>query len=321
MTVIEFVNEMPRLALAIAPVAGALAWRGLWSRRRIQADIREREERVRRDREEVMRAMQEAHAAAEVAQKNREEFLARMSHELRTPLNAVIGFSRVLENNKAGNQRPEDIQLLGRVRAGGERLLRLVEDVLDQSQIEKGQLRLEVHETDVVAIAARVASTYRSFAATKGVRLEAVLPKWAPTVPLDAPRFEQVLRHLVDNAVKFTASGIVRLAVVTDAATNRPSRIQIADTGIGIPAQALQRIFQPFVQGDGGTARPYGGAGLGLPLAKQLCDAMGCRLSVESEVGIGSRFTIRLPEPDTSLERPGKLSVDKTRVSVDTLSR
>src|SRR5687767_9485918 len=111
-------------------------------------------------RREAMRAMEKALREAEAAKKSRQEFLARMSHELRTPLNAVIGFSRVLENNRAGNQRPEDIQLLGRVRAGGEQLLRLVEDVLDQSRIERGHLTLVLEETDVSVIVRNVVKTY-----------------------------------------------------------------------------------------------------------------------------------------------------------------
>ena len=286
-----------QIALAIAPFAGVMAIRELWSRRRQQEALRQREDEVQRARHEAMRAMQDALAAAQAAQRSREEFLARMSHELRTPLNAVIGFSRVLEKNNAGNQRPEDIQLLGRVRAGGEQLLRLVDDVLDQSRIERGQLALALDAVNVVDVAARVVANFRSAAAAKGLRLLAVLPPSAGTVALDAGRFEQVLQHLVDNAVKFTGMGVVKVTLVTDAATQRPTRLIVADTGIGIPADRLDQIFIPFEQLEGGTKRAYGGAGLGLPLARQLCDGMGCRLIVESEVGVGSRFTIRFPTP------------------------
>ena len=285
------------IALAIAPFAGVMAIRELWSRRKQQEALRQREDEVQRARHEAMRAMQEALAAAQAAQRSREEFLARMSHELRTPLNAVIGFSRVLEKNNAGNQRPEDIQLLGRVRAGGEQLLRLVDDVLDQSRIERGQLALALDEVNVVDVASRVVANFRSAAAAKGLRLLAVLPPSAGTVSLDVGRFEQVLQHLVDNAVKFTCMGVVKVTLVTDAATQRPTRLIVADTGIGIPADRLDQIFVPFEQLQGGTKRAYGGAGLGLPLARQLCDGMGCRLIVESEVGVGSRFTIRFPTP------------------------
>ena len=218
-----------------------------------------------------------------------------MSHELRTPLNAVIGFTRVLEKNGAGNQRPEDVQMLSRVRAGGEQLLRLVEDVLDQSRIEQGQLTLAFDKVDVAQIARGVVASYRSAAVAKGLRMLAVLPDAATPIALDGARFEQVLRHLVDNAVKFTGAGSIKITLVTDAASGRPTRLSVADSGIGIPAERLDQIFVPFEQVEGGSRRSYGGAGLGLPLARQLCEAMGCQLAVESTVGSGSRFTIRFP--------------------------
>ena len=254
-------------------------------------------ERAEAAKREAMRAMQEALVEAEAARKSREEFLARMSHELRTPLNAVIGFSRVLENNKAGNQRPEDIQLLGRVRAGGEQLLRMVEEVLDQSSIERGQLNLALDKVNVVEITQRAASSFRSTAALKGLRLVTELPDAlnVPATQLDGGRFEQVVQHLIDNAIKFTTQGMVKLTLVTDAATHAPRRLIVADTGIGIPAEQLEEIFEPFAQAETGAGRSYGGAGLGLPLARQLCEAMGCHLSVESEVRVGSRFVIGFP--------------------------
>jgi signal transduction histidine kinase len=283
------------VALAVAPFTALMAIRELWSLRRKRRDVRDREAEAERMRREAMRAMHEAVIAERAAQKAREEFLARMSHELRTPLNAVIGFTRVLEKNGAGNQRPEDVRMLSRVRAGGEQLLRLVEDVLDQSRIEQGQLTLAFDKVDVALIARTVVASYRSAAVAKGVRMLAVLPESAAVIPLDGGRFEQVLRHLVDNAVKFTGAGSIKVTLVTDAATGRPTRLSVADSGIGIPADRLDRIFVPFEQVEGGSRRAFGGAGLGLPLARQLCDAMGCQLAVESTAGSGSRFTIRFP--------------------------
>jgi signal transduction histidine kinase len=283
------------LTLAIAPFAGVYAIRELWSRYSLQTDLRARMERAQRARSEALHAQQQALDAAAAARKAREEFLARMSHELRTPLNAVIGFSRVLESNRAGNQRPEDLRLLGRVRASGERLLRLIEDVLDQSQLERGQLALALEATNVVEIASRVVQHYRLAAGAKGLRILAVLPEDASTVQLDARRFEQVLQHLVDNAIKFTVSGAVRVTLIT--ASGRPSRLIVSDTGIGIPADRQKQIFEPFEQVDSTSRRAYEGVGLGLPLARRLCDAMGCELKVESEVGKGSRFSIHFPLP------------------------
>ena len=283
------------VALAVAPFTALVAVRELWSRRKAREELRAREEEAKRMRREAMRAMHEAVNAERAAQQSRAEFLARMSHELRTPLNAVIGFSRVLEKNGAGNQRPEDVQLLGRVRAGGEQLLRLVEDVLDQSRIEQGQLTVALDQVDVARIAREVVVSYRSSAVAKGLRMLAVLPESCSPIALDGGRLEQVLRHLVDNAVKFTGAGSIKITLVTDAATRRPTRLMVADSGIGIPPDRREQIFVPFEQLQGGTQRSYSGAGLGLPLARQLCEAMGCTLTVESEIGKGSRFIVRFP--------------------------
>ena len=292
-----YVHDL-QFSLALVPFIGALAIKELWSRIRLTADLRAREEQAETTRREALRAMQEALIKGEAAQKSREEFLARMSHELRTPLNAVIGLSRVLEKNGAGNQRPEDLQLLGRVRASGQQLLRLVEDVLDQSRLGAGELALALEDTNVVDIATRVVRNYRTAAVAKGLRMLAVLPDSALPIRVDAGRFEQVLGHLMDNAVKFTVVGSIKVTMVSDPATGRPTRMIIADTGIGIPPDQIERIFEPFEQVDSSARRTHGGAGLGLPLARQLCEGMGCRLSVESQVGTGSRFTIRFPRTD-----------------------
>jgi signal transduction histidine kinase len=265
-------------------------------------DIQVRENQATEAKREAQRAMLEAHTAIDLANRTREEFLARMSHELRTPLNAVIGFSRVLESNRAGNQRPEDIELLRRVRAGGEKLLNLIEDVLEHSHLGRGDLELERRATDVVAIVNRVADDYRDAAVAKGLSLRTVLPQDAERIPLDSGRLAQVIEHLVENAIKFTVRGDVQILLATDGATRMPSRLIVSDTGIGIPQEGLDSIFEAFHQVDTGPRRAHDGAGLGLPLARRLCAAMGCHLSVESEVGHGSRFTIRFPriEADSS---------------------
>jgi len=282
--------------IAIVPFVGALALREWWTRAR-DRDLREREERVHAAHREAMRALQAAMEAEHAAQRTREEFLARMSHELRTPLNAVIGLSRVLEKNRPGNQSPRDLHLLSRVRAGGEALLRLVDDVLEQSRIESGQLSLEIVDADITPVVARVVSSFQWAAAAKGIRLDCELAPDAHSVGLDVGRFEQVLQHLVDNAVKFTVNGGVHVGIDIDADTGRPARVAVTDTGIGIPGDQIERVFLPFEQVDGSSRRAHAGAGLGLPLARRLCEAMGCRLTAESEVGRGSRFTIHMQPP------------------------
>jgi signal transduction histidine kinase len=242
-----------------------------------------------------MGAMHEALGVPDDGRRARDEFLARMSHELRTPLNAVIGFARVLESNRAGNQRPEDIDLLSRVRANGERLLHLVEGVLDQAVLERGELALEIGETDVARVATGVIAKFQPAANAKAIRLHALVPRHPCVADLDAARFAQVVHHLVDNAVKFTHAGEISVIIVTDAATRRPARLVVSDTGIGIAQDKLDLVFSPFEQVDPSTTRAHEGAGLGLPLARQLCEAMGCTLSAESELNRGSRFTIRFP--------------------------
>jgi two-component system, sensor histidine kinase len=243
----------------------------------------------------LQHAVDEALLAADAARRAREEFLSRMSHELRTPLNAVIGFSRMLESNKAGNQRPEDIDMLKRVRAGGEQLLRLIENVLDQSDAQQGHLEVARERVDVSTLAERVMDQHRAAASAKGLRMVGVLPPVSPTIELDARRFEQVLGHLIDNAIKFTDQGSVRVVMVLDAATNYPTTLTVSDTGMGIAADRMEQLFTPFEQGDNSRRRVHGGSGLGLPLARRLCHAMGCQLVVESQVGRGSRFSIRFP--------------------------
>lgn len=242
--------------------------------------------------------LEEAIRAMEEAERTRQEFVARMSHELRTPLNAVIGFSRVLEKNRAGNQRPEDLEMLRSIGANGASLLQLVENVLDQSLLDRNALAVEIRDVDPCPIAQRVVDAFRSAAAAKGLRLLAVIPERAAPVQLDPLRFEQVVRHLVDNAVKFTASGTIRVALLVDADTNRPSRLTVADNGVGIHVDHLGKVFLPFEQVDGSMRRVAGGAGLGLALAQRYCAAMNCSLSVESKPQRGSRFTVRFPQAE-----------------------
>lgn len=230
------------------------------------------------------------------AERDRGEFLARMSHEFRTPLNAVIGFARVLESNRAGNQRPEDLRLLGRVRAGGETLLRLVENVLDHSALELGTVTPDIREIDVLESITRVADRYRSPAAAKGLRLLVLLPDHAVTARLDRHHFERALSLLLDNAVKFTGCGVIKVKLATDLASGRPIRVTVSDTGDGIPAEALDFIFDALERGDGISRRSHDGAGLGLRLAAQLCAGMHCGLTATSEVGRGSNFTITFPQ-------------------------
>jgi len=221
------------------------------------------------------------------------EVLSRLNHELRTPLNSVIGFSRVLGTNRAGNQRAEDLAMLERIRASGERLLDLVEDLFDVTA--PAPVAPTLVPVNVSAAAATAVRESLRAATQKGITLGLVIEAEG-MVPLDAARLLRVLRKLVSNAVKFTAQGGVIVTVRAHAGTGLPMAIEVRDSGIGIPADLQAVIFEPFVQVDGGTRRAHEGAGLGLPVARTLAESMNCRLAMESEAGVGSQFVLIFPD-------------------------
>jgi len=220
------------------------------------------------------------------------ELLSRLSHELRTPLNSVIGFSRVLGTNRAGNQRAEDLAMLERIRASGERLLDLVEDLFDVTAPSPPAATL-VPVNAAAAAATAVRENLRT-ATQKGITLDLVIEADG-MVLLDAARLLRVVRKLVSNAVKFTARGGVVVTVRARVETGLPAAIEVRDTGIGIPSALQGAIFEPFVQVHGGTRRAHEGAGLGLSVARTLAESMNCRLAMESEPGVGSQFVLIFP--------------------------
>jgi signal transduction histidine kinase len=222
-----------------------------------------------------------------------QEILSRLSHELRTPLNSVIGFSRVLTNNRAGNQRAQDLAMLESIRASGERLLDLVEDLFDVSTAAP-MLPPARTPVNVAAAAATAVRDSQRAASAKGLSLTLVVEADG-MVSLDAARLLRVLRKLVSNAVKFTQCGGVVVTVRADAASGCPAAVVVHDTGVGIPPALQAAIFEPFVQADGSTRRAHEGAGLGLSVARTLAESMGCRLALESEPGSGSQFVLFLP--------------------------
>jgi signal transduction histidine kinase len=230
------------------------------------------------------------HAAA---QHTKQEILSRLSHELRTPLNSVIGFSSVLKTNRAGNQRAQDIAMLESIRANGERLLDLLEDLLD---VSTGAPEAEpiLMPVNVAAAAATAVRHHLGVATAKGLTVELIIEAHG-TVNLDAARLVRLLRKLVGNAVKFTNQGGIVVTVRARPDGDGPASVVVRDSGIGIPSQLQAEIFEPFIQGEVGSSRSYEGAGLGLPIARRLAESMGCRLTMESEVGVGSQFVLFLP--------------------------
>jgi len=252
---------------------------------------------VSRDIQRRLLVEEEARRAKEVAEaasRAKSEFLAMMSHELRTPLNSVIGFSNVLLRNRGGNLRERDLVYLRRIRAGGQHLLSLINELLDLSKIEAGRMRVDRAPVALGSLVDDVIASFEGQLRDRPIALESDVPARLAPVMTDPAKLLQVLMNLIGNAVKFTERGTVMVRVIADPASRRPERIEVADTGIGIPAERQQAIFDAFEQADSSTARRFGGTGLGLAVSKSLCDVMGYGLEVRSEAGVGSVFSVIL---------------------------
>jgi PAS domain S-box-containing protein len=227
------------------------------------------------------------------ANRLKSEFLATMSHELRTPLNGIIGFSEFLLDEKAGALNARQKEYLSDVLASGRHLLRLINDVLDLSKIEAGKMDLILETFDVTAAVDEVCAVISPIAQAKTISLYREVSKQVATVNLDRHKFMQILYNLLSNALKFTnVGGSVSLTLARE---DESLRLQVRDTGIGIHAADLPKLFLEFQQLDSGTGRRHDGTGLGLVLTKRLVELHGGSVRVESEVGIGSVFTVKLP--------------------------
>ena len=257
------------------------------------------------DRKRAEEAMRQAKETAEEASRTKSQFLASMSHELRTPLNSVIGFANILLKNKAGNLGPAELNFLDRIQANGKHLLGLINQILDLSKIEARKIELQLAPVALDVLVRETIAQQEGLVRDRPIKLLADVPATVALIQTDADKLRQVIINLIGNALKFTERGSVTVRVMADPADHRPARIEVIDTGIGIPREKMGVIFEAFQQADASTARKYGGTGLGLTISQALCQIMGYRIEVSSEVGKGSIFSIVLrPSPDAAKAVP-----------------
>jgi len=242
--------------------------------------------------------LERARDAAEQANRAKSVFLANMSHELRTPLNAVIGYSQMLREDYIGAEQEEVRGDLEKIERSGQMLLGIINDILDLSKIEAGRETVKAQTFDVAAVLRDVSNAVQPLARQQGNALEIDCPEHARTAYADLAKFRQCLLNLVNNALKFTEKGCVSVSVNTLRDGDRDwTEVHVSDNGIGIGPEGLGKLFQPFSQLDGSATRKYNGTGSGLAISKKFCQMMGGDITVESELGRGSRFSIRLPAP------------------------
>jgi len=228
------------------------------------------------------------------ASQHKSQFLANMSHELRTPLNAIIGVSEMLREDAEALK--QDTEPLDRVLGAGRHLLALINDILDLSKIEAGRMELQLESFPLPPLIADVVKTIEPLAAKNANRLAVKCDGTIGTLHADQMRLRQAMLNLMSNANKFTERGTITVDARQGQETGRDwIIIAVADTGIGMTPEQVGKLFQEFSQADASTTRKYGGTGLGLAISRRFCQMMGGDITVQSEPGRGSIFTIRLP--------------------------
>lgn len=246
------------------------------------------------DRKNHEQALRVAKEKAEQASRSKSEFLANMSHEIRTPLNGILGFTEVLLREDVS--ATESAKHMETIRSCGQHLLTLINDILDLSKIEAGQMEFERGRCSPHQVIGEVISILRVRALEKGISLDCCWSSGVPeTIETDGVRLRQVLMNLVGNAVKFTDSGSVSVEASIDGSEpDHQLLVKVRDTGIGISEEHLEGIFSPFDQADGSITRKFGGTGLGLTISRKIAQGLGGEIQVESEIGIGSLFTLNI---------------------------
>ncbi|HKP57710.1 MAG TPA: PAS domain S-box protein [Polyangiales bacterium] len=263
-------------------------------RKRAETALRDMNENLERKVIERTSDLKAARERAESADRLKSAFLATMSHELRTPLNSILGFTGILLDGLPGPMNPEQQKQLGMVQNSARHLLALINDVLDVSKIEAGQLELRRNKYDLQSSLERVAVSMKPLAESKGLTLRVEISPETPLLFSDKRRVEQIVLNLLNNAIKFTEDGSITLSAAPGP-DGSDVRLRVTDTGLGIKPEDMQTLFQPFRQIDAGLERQHEGTGLGLAICRRLTELLGGTIRVESTWGEGSTFEVLLP--------------------------
>jgi signal transduction histidine kinase len=245
-----------------------------------------------RELQEANQRLEEANLKLEAASRHKSEFLANMSHELRTPMNAIMGFTRLVMRRCKDLLPTREYDNLGKILLSAEHLLALINDILDLSKIEAGRMEVHASSVDLPSLVDLCLRTIEPLVKSERLRLIRNLEPGLPLLFTDEDKLKQILINLLSNAVKFTEQGAV---TVTARSCDGEIAIAIADTGIGIPEDKSELIFEEFRQVDSSSTRKYSGTGLGLSISRHLARLLGGDITVQSTVGVGSTFTVTLP--------------------------